>query len=75
VSLNFSYKIKTLLKLVDRFEEKKIRLLEMENTCNPSYSGGRDQEDWQFEASPGKQFARPYLKNTQHKKGLTKQPA
>jgi hypothetical protein len=24
----------------------------------------------QFEASPGKQFSRPYLKKTHHKKGL-----
>jgi hypothetical protein len=31
------------------------------HTCNPSYSGGRDQEDYN---------SRPYLKNSQHKKGL-----
>jgi hypothetical protein len=32
------------------------------HTCNPSYSGGRDQE-----AIP-EEKARHYLKNTQHKK-------
>jgi hypothetical protein len=32
---------------------------------NPSYSGGKNQE-----ASPGKEFLRPYLKNTLHKIGL-----
>jgi hypothetical protein len=32
------------------------------HTCNPSYSGGSDQEDLpQFEASLGKQFSKPYL--------------
>jgi hypothetical protein len=42
------------------------------HACNPSYSGGRDQEncsskpgELQFETSPGKQSVRPYLeKNT-----------
>jgi hypothetical protein len=42
---------------------------------NPSYSGGRDQEahrrvaegSWS-EASPDKEFMRPYLKNTQCKR-------
>jgi hypothetical protein len=33
------------------------------HTCNPSYSEGRDQE-----ANAGRQFKRPYLKNTHHKK-------
>jgi hypothetical protein len=31
------------------------------HSCNPSYSGGRDQED--------RGSRRPYLKNTIHKKG------
>jgi hypothetical protein len=39
------------------------------HTCYPSYSGGRDQKD-QLEASPGRQFTRPYLEETHHKKGL-----
>jgi hypothetical protein len=33
------------------------------HTCNPSYLGGS-----QFEASPGKQYERTYLKKTHHKK-------
>jgi hypothetical protein len=37
---------------------------------NPSYSGGRDQEDHRFEASLGKQFQRPYLKKPSTKIGL-----
>jgi hypothetical protein len=36
-------------------------------TCNPSYSRQRSGR-WQFEASPSKQFRKPYLKNTQHEK-------
>jgi hypothetical protein len=38
--------------------------------CNPSYSGGRDQEDPGSKPALGKEFVRPYLENTQHKKGL-----
>jgi hypothetical protein len=34
---------------------------------NPSYSGGKDQEDG-LKPAPGKQFPRPQLKNTLHKK-------
>jgi hypothetical protein len=34
------------------------------HTCNPSYSGGRDQED-----GVRNQFARPYLKKPITKKG------
>jgi hypothetical protein len=32
------------------------------HACNPSYSGGRDQEDHGLNPAPGKQFVRPYLK-------------
>jgi hypothetical protein len=35
------------------------------HACNPSYSGGRDQEATQANSSP-----RPYLKKALHKKGL-----
>jgi hypothetical protein len=35
------------------------------HTCNPSYSGSRDQKD-----ESGKQITRPYLEKTHHKKGL-----
>jgi hypothetical protein len=38
------------------------------HTCNPSLSGGRDQEDHSWKLAPGKYFMRPYLENTQHKK-------
>jgi hypothetical protein len=55
------------------------------HACNPSYSGGRDQGDrglkpawakssWDpisKNASLGKEFMRPYLQKTLHKKGLT----
>jgi hypothetical protein len=32
------------------------------HACNPSYSGGRDQEDCGLKPALGKQFERPYLK-------------
>jgi hypothetical protein len=35
-------------------------------TCNPSSSGGRDQEDHGLK--PDKQFKRPYLEKTHYKK-------
>jgi hypothetical protein len=38
------------------------------HTYNPSYSGDTDQVGSQFEASPGKQFLRPYLKKTPSQK-------
>jgi hypothetical protein len=37
---------------------------------NPTYSGGRDQEDQGLKPAPGKQFVRLYLKNTQYKTKL-----
>jgi hypothetical protein len=40
------------------------------HTYNPSYSGGREQEDQVSKPTRGKQLKRPYLKNIQHKKGL-----
>jgi hypothetical protein len=38
----------------------------MAHACDPSYSGGRDQE----EASPGKYFERPYLEKNPPQKEL-----
>jgi hypothetical protein len=38
-------------------------------TCNPSYSGGKDQ-DYALLANPSKQFMRPYLEKTHYKRGL-----
>jgi hypothetical protein len=41
------------------------------HTCNPSYSGGRDQEDDVSKLAPGKYFLSPYLKKKNYKrKGL-----
>jgi hypothetical protein len=37
---------------------------------NPSYSGGRDQENCGSQPALVKQFTRPYLEKTHHKKGL-----
>jgi hypothetical protein len=45
-------------------------LVPVAHTCNPSYSGGRDQEEQGMKPAPGKQFKRPYLKSTQYKKGI-----
>jgi hypothetical protein len=36
------------------------------HACNPSYSGGRDQEDHSLKPAPGKQFVRSYLKKPFH---------
>jgi hypothetical protein len=37
------------------------------HTCNPSYSGDREQEDQGLKPAQGN---RPYLEKTHHKKGL-----
>jgi hypothetical protein len=45
------------------------------HTCNLSYSGGRDQENHSSrpaQEKKKKKKVRPYLKNTQHKRGLAK---
>jgi hypothetical protein len=34
---------------------------QMAHTCNPNYSGGRDQEDHRFKARMGKSLIRSYL--------------
>jgi hypothetical protein len=39
------------------------------HTCNPSYSGGRDQEDQGSKPVQANNL-RPYLEKTHHKKGL-----
>jgi hypothetical protein len=39
------------------------------HTCNPSYSGGRDQEDHDWKtAQANKKFVRPYLKKNSSKR-------
>jgi hypothetical protein len=40
------------------------------HACNPSYSGGRDQEDLSSKPAQGNSSVRPYLEKTHHKKGL-----
>jgi hypothetical protein len=38
--------------------------------CNPSHSGGRDQEDESLKPAWANSSNRPYLKKTIHKKGM-----
>jgi hypothetical protein len=45
--------------------KKKQNWAPVAHACNPSYSGGRDQG-----LRPALAILRPYLENTQHKKGL-----
>jgi hypothetical protein len=46
------------------------------HACNPSYSGGRDQEDHSSKPALGKQFSRPYLeKNPSYKRTDEVSPA
>jgi hypothetical protein len=40
------------------------------HTCNPSYSGGRDQDDRGLKPAWANSSARPYLEKNLHKKGL-----
>jgi hypothetical protein len=40
------------------------------HACNPSYLGGRDQEDCGLKPAQANISMRPYLKKTHHKKGL-----
>jgi hypothetical protein len=40
------------------------------HTYNPSYSGGRDQEDHGLKPAPGNSSTRPYLEKNHHKKRL-----
>jgi hypothetical protein len=42
------------------------------HVCNPSYSGGRDQEDCGLKSAQANSSRRPYLEKTHHKKGLVK---
>jgi hypothetical protein len=39
------------------------------HACNPSYSGGRDQEDHGLKPAPGKLYPRLYLEKPFTKKG------
>jgi hypothetical protein len=42
----------------------------MAHAYNPSYSGGRDQEDRGSKPAQANSSVTPYLKNKPHKKGL-----
>jgi hypothetical protein len=50
-----------------------IHLL-LTHSCNPSYLGGRDQEDGSSKPALDKYFARPYLKKTHPNKGMVEWP-
>jgi hypothetical protein len=39
----------------------------MAHACNPSYSGGRNQEDCGLKLALANSFVRPYLKNPSQK--------
>jgi hypothetical protein len=47
------------------FQKETLARAVVAHACNPSYSGGL-----RFKANLGKQFSRPYLEKTRHKKGL-----
>jgi hypothetical protein len=49
---------------------RKAFMAPVAHACNPSYSGGRDQEDCGSKPTPSKQFLKPYLEKIPHKKGL-----
>jgi hypothetical protein len=42
------------------------------HACNPSYSGGRDQEDHHWKPAPGTQIGDPILKKPITKRGWQK---
>jgi hypothetical protein len=50
------------------YENSQLSQVLVAHAYNPSYSREKSGRS-QFEASPGKEFTRPYLKNNQHKKG------
>jgi hypothetical protein len=39
-----------------------LKMVKEPGAYNPSYSGGRDQENWGSKPALGKYFMRPYLK-------------
>jgi hypothetical protein len=46
----------------------KTEMVAMTQTCNPSYSRGRDQEDHGSKPAQANGSTRAYLENTQYKK-------
>jgi hypothetical protein len=55
--------------------KKQTGVTPVAHTCNPSYSGGRDQGESQFEVSPRQivleMLSQTKQNKTQHKKGLS----
>jgi hypothetical protein len=64
--------IKYLSRRKNKFLNGKVNLALVAHICNPSYSGGRDQEDSSLKPAWAKwfRFPRPYLEKAHHKKGL-----
>jgi hypothetical protein len=54
----------------DKFLVEKVRVGQalLSHTCNPSYSGSRDQEDHSLKPALGKQFVRLYFEKYPTKK-------
>jgi hypothetical protein len=50
------------------FKKLLSRQAPVAHTCNPNYSGGRDQENRGIKSLLGKQFLRPKLEKTHHNK-------
>jgi hypothetical protein len=56
--------------IVDFVYWEPIHIAPLAHACNPSYSGGRDQEAHGLKPALSKSFLRPYLEKTHNKKGL-----
>jgi hypothetical protein len=54
--------------MANKFMKECSSQVPVAHACNPSYSGGRDQEDQGSKPNPGKQFMTPYLEKNLHKK-------
>jgi hypothetical protein len=60
----------TTVKKKKKKKIKKKSWAPMAYTCDPSYSGGRDQEDHSSKPGQANSSTRPYLEKNLHKKGL-----
>jgi hypothetical protein len=52
------------------FKKESINQTPVAHTCNPSYSGGRDQEDGGSKLTRANKLTKLYLKNGLTQKGL-----
>jgi hypothetical protein len=57
-------------KCIHLYQKTCLSQVQVAHTCNPSCSGGGDQEDRGSKLAWGNSSARPYLEKTIHKKGL-----